>query len=75
LRDEREDLRLAIGEALAAPGPVEPDDRPRSRRCLADDDLPVGDRLDGDDEVVRRERLGEVAAGAICERNVDESGM
>ena len=57
------------------PGQSSPDRRSRPRRSVADDDLPVSDRFDGSHELVRRERLGEVAAGTLGHRAVDEFRM
>ncbi len=72
LGDERDDLGLPDGEALGASRPVPTDDRRVLVEHRTDDLLAPVDALEGGDELLTREALGQVAGGAVVQRGLDE---
>ena len=70
-----EHLGLAVSEPLGTPRPVQPQGTARARRRVADDELAGVDRLEGLDQVVRAQRLGQVAVHPQLDRTLDQVGM
>src|SRR5689334_2052764 len=68
LRDERQNLGLAIAEPFAAAGPIQSDRAARSRRHIADDSLAGVHGLQCGDQLACGQRLGEIAVHSVPSR-------
>ena len=75
LRDESEDLGLAVAESLAAAGPVKSDGAPCARWSVADYHLAGMDGLQSGDQVTSWQRLRKVAVGSVLPGAGDEIRM
>jgi hypothetical protein len=61
LGDQGEDLRFAVGQTLAAAGPVQTGRAARpARRLVTDHHFPRMDRLQRRNQIARRQRLGQI---------------